>query len=112
MGKFVITKRKDDQIQFVLRAPNGQTILVSEAYTTKAACENGIDSVKKNALKEEMFERKVAVNKQPYFNLKATNGQVIGTSEMYDSEEARDNGIKSVMTNAPTATIEDLTAAK
>ena len=43
------------------------------------------------------------------FNLKATNGQVIGTSESYETERARDAGIDSVMKNAPDATVADLT---
>ncbi|MCA1261463.1 YegP family protein [Nitratireductor aquimarinus] len=44
------------------------------------------------------------------FNLKASNGQVIGTSESYSSENARENGIQSVKNNAPDAKLEDLTA--
>jgi uncharacterized protein YegP (UPF0339 family) len=43
------------------------------------------------------------------FNLKSTNGQVIGTSELYESVAARDNGIESVKTNAPSAAVDDLT---
>lgn len=49
MGKFVISKRKNGEFQFNLKAGNGQTILSSEGYTTRASCENGIESVKKNA---------------------------------------------------------------
>jgi uncharacterized protein YegP (UPF0339 family) len=44
------------------------------------------------------------------FNLMATNGQVVGTSEQYESNRARENGVKSVMKNAAGAKIEDLTA--
>jgi uncharacterized protein YegP (UPF0339 family) len=43
------------------------------------------------------------------FNLKATNGQVIGTSESYSSEAARDKGIASVKANAPGAATDDQT---
>ena len=42
------------------------------------------------------------------FNLKAGNGQVIGNSEMYESVASRDNGIASVMKNAPDATVEEV----
>jgi uncharacterized protein YegP (UPF0339 family) len=42
--------------------------------------------------------------------LKAGNGQVIGQSEMYSSEASRDNGIASVMKNAPEAEVVDETA--
>jgi uncharacterized protein YegP (UPF0339 family) len=48
MGKFVI-KTTATGIKFDLKAGNGQVILTSEVYTTKAACQNGIESVKKNA---------------------------------------------------------------
>lgn len=109
MAKFEITKRKDGEFQFNLKAGNGQIILTSEGYTTKANCENGIASVKRNSVDDAKYDRKVSKNNKPYFNLKATNGQIIGTSELYESEAARENGIASVKKNAPDATISDLT---
>ena len=105
MGKFEITKRKNGEFQFNLKATNGQVILTSEGYTTKAACTNGIESVKKNSQDSSKFDKKIASNGKFYFNLKATNGQVIGTSEMYESEVSRNNGIESVTKNAPTAEV-------
>jgi uncharacterized protein YegP (UPF0339 family) len=110
MGKFVITKRTNGEFQFNLKAGNGQTILASEGYTTKAACENGIESVRKNSQEDARYDRKESSNGKPYFNLKATNGQIIGTSEMYESVAARENGIESVKKNAPDATIDDQSA--
>ena len=109
MGKFVITKRTNGEFQFNLKAGNGQTILTSEGYTTKAACTNGIESVKTNAQDDGRFDRKEAKNGKPYFNLKAGNGQIIGSSEMYESISARENGIESVKKNAPEGTIDDQT---
>lgn len=47
------------------------------------------------------FEIKQASNGQYMFNLKAANGQVILTSEMYGSKSGAENGIASVKTNAP-----------
>lgn len=108
MGKFVITKRTNGECQFILKAGNGQVILTSEGYSSKVNCQNGIDSVKTNSQIDERFDRKTASNGKPYFNLKASNGQVIGMSEMYESTSARDTGIESVKTNAPSATTEDL----
>ncbi|WP_437920035.1 YegP family protein [Sphingobacterium sp. LRF_L2] len=110
MGKFVITKRTNGEFQFNLKANNGQTILSSEGYKTKANCQNGIESVQKNAQDESKFDKKTSSNAKFYFNLKATNGQIIGTSEMYESASGRDNGIASVASNAPGATVEDLTS--
>ena len=105
MGKFVIKVRKDGEFQFNLLATNGQVILTSEGYTTKSACLNGIESVKKNAQEEERFDKKVAKNGKPYFNLVAKNGQVVGASQMYASERTMLAGIASVMRNAPDAPV-------
>lgn len=110
MGKFVITTRKNGEYQFVLKAGNGQTILVSEGYTTKAACLNGLNSVRNNAVDDSKYERKASSNGKYYFNLKATNGQIIGTSEMYESESGRENGIASVKKSASEAEVDDQTA--
>ncbi len=107
MGKFLITKRKNGEFQFNLKANNGQTILVSEGYSSKSSCENGIESVRVNSQDDHRFERKTATNGKPYFNLKAANGQVIGSSEMYESEASRENGITSVKNNAAAASIDD-----
>lgn len=110
MGKFVITKSANGEFRFKLNAGNGETILTSEGYNAKAGCLNGIESVKTNSQHDERFEKKTSTNEKHYFNLKATNGQVIGTSQMYASAAGRDNGIESVKNNAATATIEDQTA--
>ncbi|MFN8285834.1 MAG: YegP family protein [Chitinophagales bacterium] len=110
MGKFVVAKRTNGEFQFKLNADNGQTILVSEGYATRAACDNGVESVKKNAPDDSRYERKTSTNNKYYFNLKAGNGQIIGTSEMYESEAGRENGIESVKKNAPDAKIDDQTA--
>lgn len=109
MAKFVITTRKNGEFQFNLKAGNGQVILASEGYTTKASCVNGIESVRKNAQDDSRFDRKTAANGKAYFNLKAANGQIIGSSEMYETEAARDNGIASVKTNAAVASVDDET---
>ena len=109
MGKFVITQRKNGEFQFNLLAGNGQVILTSEGYASKPSCKNGVKSVMKNAADAKRFEAKVAKNGKYHFNLKASNGQVIGSSEMYDSQASCDNGIVSVKKNAPGATVEDKT---
>ena len=111
MGKFEITARKNGEFQFNLKASNGQVILTSQGYKSKATCLNGIESVKKNSADEKRFEKKVAADGRPFFNLMATNGQVIGSSQMYANEVNMRNGIASVMKNAPQADIVDLTEA-
>lgn len=109
-GKFELKKSKNDKFYFSLLAGNGQKILASEMYESKASAVNGIESVKKNAMDDSKFARLVAKDGSPYFCLKAGNGQVIGQSEMYSSEKARDNGIESVKAHAPGAATDDQTA--
>ena len=105
MGKFVIKTGTNGQYYFSLKAGNGEKILSSEGYTTKSACQNGIDSVKANAKDDSKYTKLTSSNGKYYFNLKATNGQVIGTSEMYETSSGRDNGIESLKTNAPGASV-------
>jgi len=107
MGKFIITKRTNGEFQFNLKAGNGQVILTSEGYTPKANCKNSIESVRKNSQDDKKFDRNTSKNGKFYFNLKATNGQIIGTSQMYESEKGCENGISSIKENAPDATIDD-----
>ena len=108
MEKFEIYKDLRNEYRFRLKARNGEIILRSEGYTSKANCEKGIASVKTNGLEDKKFERLIAKDGSPYFNLKAGNGLIIGTSETYSSKSAMENGIASVKNNAPSATVEDL----
>jgi len=109
-GKFELFKDKAGEFRFRLKAGNGQIVLVSEAYKARGSAENGIESVRKNAPTDDRYERKATKSGKHMFNLKATNGQVIGTSEQYESEASRDSGIESVKSNAPHATVDDQTA--
>ncbi|MFV0605395.1 MAG: YegP family protein [Niabella sp.] len=110
MGKFIVKTRANGEFQFNLQAGNGQNILSSEGYTTKAACLNGVESVKTNSQDDAKFEKLTSSSGKPYFNLKASNGQIIGSSQMYESEAGRDNGITSVKENAKDAEVVDETA--
>lgn len=101
MGKFIIAKRRNGEYQFNLNAGNGQTILSSEGYATKAGCKNGISSVKTNAPFDSRYDKRISLSSQYYFNLKAGNGEIIGTSEMYTTPTARDRGIESVKSKLP-----------
>lgn len=100
---------KSGEYYFSLSAGNGEVILRSEGYKAKAGAENGIESVRKNSPDDGRYDRKEAKNGQFYFNLKAGNGQIIGTSEMYKSKSGRDNGIESVKKNGPDSPVEDTT---
>ncbi len=119
MGKFVI-KKVNSGYKFDLKAGNGEVIATSEVYTTEAACKNGVESVIKNAAvagvedqtvegfekvkhpKFEMYEDKAGEFR---FRLKATNGEVIATSEGYKAKAGCKNGIESVVKNAADAEV-------
>lgn len=105
---FELYKDKAGEFRFRLKAKNGQIILSSEGYTQKANCINGIESVQKNALIETRFDIKNTVSGKWMFNLLAANGQIIGTSQQYVEMSGVKNGIRSVMTNAPTAEIHEI----
>lgn len=108
MGKFEINVAKSDQYYFNLKSGNGQIILTSEMYNSKSACQNGIESVKKNAPDDDRYERKVGDSGKHHFNLKAANHQVIGSSQMYADASGMENGIESVKKNAPDAEVEEV----
>ena len=108
-GKFQLKKSKNDKFFFSLHAANGQNILSSEMYESKSSALSGIESVKKNAADDARYERLDGKDGSPYFVLKASNGQVIGNSEMYSGAASRDNGIASCKTNGPGAATDDLT---
>ncbi len=103
---FEIYTDNSGEYRFRLKAKNGQNILASEGYTTLDACKNGVESVKKNAQDASKFDKSETASGKFRFNLKAGNGQVIGTSQNYESEAGRDNGVESVMKNAPEASVE------
>jgi uncharacterized protein YegP (UPF0339 family) len=95
--KFEIFKSdKNGEFYFRLKAGNGEIILSSEGYKSKASCKSGIESVMKNCQEESRFDRKQAANGKWHFSLKSGNGQVIGTSQMYATEAGMNNGIAAV----------------
>jgi uncharacterized protein len=108
-GKFELKKASNGKFHFVLKAGNGEIILQSQLYAGKDTAMNGIESVRKNSADDAMFERKTSTKGEPYFSVKAKNGQIVGSSEMYSSARSMEGGIASVKKNAPDAALKDLT---
>lgn len=108
-AKFELKKTTDVQFMFNLKAGNGEVILTSETYVAKAAAKDSIASVRVNAPLDARYDRRIATSRQHYFVLKALNGQVLGTSEMYSSATAMEDGIAAVKRDAPNAPLDDLT---
>ena len=55
--KFEVYEDKGGEYRFRLKATNGQVIAVSEGYSSKTGCLNGVESVKKNAVDAEIMEQ-------------------------------------------------------
>jgi uncharacterized protein YegP (UPF0339 family) len=108
-AKFEIFKGTNSQFYFRLKSGNGEQILASEGYLAKASCLNGVQSVKTHAPYDANYRRLTSSDSKDYFTLNATNGQVIGVSQMYSSKQGRDNGIAAVKRDAPSAPVSDLT---
>ncbi len=100
-----------EKYRFNLKAANGEVILVSETYESKEGALNGIESGAQNSCVTTMriSSGRTRKRSEPYFVLKASNGQIIGMSEMYSSEAACENGIASVKKNGPLAELRDHT---
>ena len=109
-SRFELKKSSNDKFVFNLLAGNGQVILTSELYDSRASALNGIESVRKNAPDDGRYGRLCAKDGSPYFTLKAGNGQIIGQSQRYKGEKARDEGIESVKANGPGALTDDQSA--
>lgn len=108
-GYYELKNAGAGKFQFTLHAPNHEIILLSQLYSAKNDAENGVESVRNHGPHEARFERKLSALGEPYFSLKAPNGQIIGTSEVYGSEALRDNGVRSVMANSQSPLVKDLT---
>lgn len=120
MSKFVLRETASG-VKFDLLAANGQAILSSEVYTSRAAAIKGIASIRQNATvakvenqteagwnqlahpKFELYQDKAGEYR---FRLKARNGKIVGTSEGYANKAGALNGIESVRKNVPEAETE------
>jgi uncharacterized protein YegP (UPF0339 family) len=109
-GRKIHAQKTDKgNLVFNLNASNGQVILSSQPYSDRRSALNGIESVRKNACDDGRIERLTSSDGKPYFVVTAANTQVVGTSEMYSAKDSMENGIASVIQNAPASFLEDLT---
>jgi uncharacterized protein len=105
--KYILKSSTNERFYFNLTAKNGQIILTSQMYTAKSNAINGIVSVQINSSQDAHYSRHRSSDGQHYFNLKANNGLIIGTSEMYSAAEPMENGIESTKVNGRTKEVED-----
>ena len=121
MAKYQVFKDVGGKYRFRLRDSDNKIVAVSEAYESKAGCINGVKSVQKNCqsqiedktiegerLPNPKYEIFADANLEFRFNLIASNGQIIASSEGYRSKRGCIKGIEAVK-NSCGADIEDLT---
>ena len=104
----IFQSESSGKFYFRLKSRNGQVILQSQGDEAKSGAQNGIASVTKNCRDTSCYETKQASNGKWHFNLKSTNGQVIGSSQMYASASTMKAGMEAIQRVAPIARLVDL----
>ncbi len=100
-ARFVVFENEGGNYSFQLRAKNGQVVLNSESYKSEASALNGTFSVADNGITEASYEVLEAANGDYYFNLIASNGQIIGTSQMYSTKSNATRGMRAIVALLP-----------
>ena len=109
-GRFQLQKSSDGQFRFRLLAGNGQLLLTGGPYPAYAAALNGIDAVRRNALREGAFSLTESAAGEHFCVLRAADGQLIGQSQPYASLYSAEQGCDAVRRNAPGAALQDESA--
>ncbi len=97
-ARFEIFKGLDGKYYFHVKAKNGEIVLQSQAYTTKASANAGVSSVQTNGGVASRYAVTPAADGSFYFVLKAANGQVIANGETYASKSNAERAVGSCVT--------------
>lgn len=95
--RFDVFRGEDGRYYFNLHAGNGEIVLSSQGYDSEAGALNGTLSVTENGLDPEGYELAESADGGAYFNVVASNGQVIATSEVYSSMSNARRAVDGVM---------------
>lgn len=116
-GKFLVYVDKKGEYRFTLKASNGEPIGLSEGYSSKAACLNGVEAVRKHSAKAEIVNEgegkcpKFEVYKDKAgefrFRLIASNGEPILASEGYSVKASAIGGCEAVIRYSADAVLEE-----
>lgn len=110
MEKFVVSKNQKGEFNYDFIDKNRQSILSKSGYKNKTLCMKAIESIKRNSQDDSKFFRKRTPEDECYFNLKSSNGQILGISKLFKDKTARENGIEYIKIKIQDASIEDNTA--
>ena len=94
-----------EPFSFIFVNAEGKTIIKSENYAQKASAKNGIESVKKNCQEDSRYELKESSNGKAFFNIKSTNGQIVGTSALFEDEDQRSAAIAELKADSADAEV-------
>jgi uncharacterized protein len=100
-ARFEVFQGKDSRYYFKLHAKNGAIVLQSQGYSGEAAALNGTFSVADNGVDAGAYVIQPSASGGYYFNLKASNGQVIATSETYSSKYDAERGRDAIVALLP-----------
>jgi uncharacterized protein len=95
-GKIEIYVGDDAQHYFRVVASNGEKLLRSEGYSSRAAAEKGVESAKKNGVSSKSYRISESEDGQWFYDLVAKNGEIIGTSETYTSKSNAERGMTTL----------------
>jgi uncharacterized protein len=104
-ASFQVFRGLDGQYYFHLRSGNGQIVLQSEGYTTRASAVGGTASVRDHGTSLDRYQVRDAADGQAYFVLIASNGRIIGVSETLASRANAERAAADVADLLATATI-------
>ena len=101
-ARFELRTSNNGKHYFSLVANNGEVILTSQMYRSRAGARKGISSVQANSGSADRFQRRKGKSGKSHFVLRAANHRVIGSSQTYSSDAAMEKGIKAVMRSGST----------
>ncbi|MGI9551018.1 MAG: YegP family protein [Aurantibacter sp.] len=97
MGQMIeISQQEDNTYKFYIKTESGQLLLTSRGVKSMDKIEQMTDLLKGSDKMRLLFERKTNHQGKFLFNIKDKNGQLLGTSELYNSEAGMENGIKNL----------------
>ncbi len=107
-GYFEVKQNGLEEYSFNLKSANHKVILSSQIYDTRQRALSGVASVQQNASNDTRFNRMTTKGNEPYFVLRATNGEVIGKSEMYSNTSSMEDDIVRVKQNGVSTTLREI----
>jgi uncharacterized protein len=109
MEKFIVSKNTNGEFEYDFLNTNGESIFSKSGYRNKGLCLNAIESIRKNTQDDSKFFRKRTPEDKCYFKLKSSNGQILGTSKVFEDKNSREESILLLKIASTNAIVEDYT---